>query len=850
MAKLPATFPLLCGTALFLATSAVAQLTPGLYESRYSGNVVSGGGAYPAPTNTRIVRAPYAANSHGLYATGDRYSAMEDGVAVWPPPSEYYPGFQNGVNVGFRYTGYINIPEGSNTVTFLCVFTSGKRLFIDGEQLYWVPMSDWNGVGFKTVTLTTGWHAFDAVFDDNGQNGWGIEWNSPATLLGFGIDWEGRGLRETGANRALYYTFPVDPGDGSLFSCTMPPDMMMLSSPAVSAINAASATVSVSLMLAPDLEGTLWVCHGTTDPGATTNGWTRPLQSIANITHANTETKKYTFDLNGLELGEEYYYRFAFIADNGASCFSAASSPFKTRINIDTLAATDVDAASAILRVRVNEVPDVPGTLCVFYNEGDIFDQTHATREDFLDTITASGVYGIPVTGLTVDTTYSFRHAYDVTGVGLYFADSGLTFTTVDYNTPSTFQWIGGWWDQMTWPRTASWENAAVWQNINNRPRPCPGVPGDRIRLANPVVASLLFTTDTTFGALEFEYTREGDNWGIFQFRPGTPAGTPVTLSLNPGNTANTATIGGYALPNGVVFGETTNVARRDDLRVHLAAPLDIVRNKWGTLTVAFHTPVSGGTADNPVPITVGYINPTWADVRLFLASTNNTFRGDIIMNQTTAGGSASLYIGDGGWSNQSGWAFYSREAHDAMFGDAANKVILRNGAVMSLYNPNNTAVLDRTVLGPGVIRATSFDSNHDTHAVVNNVVARNLHLGARAKLSPAEDAATIGTMRLSAASFACDRGATFNVKIKPNGVCDKFVFDIPGDIRMNGARVVIDDSALSAAPREANATWTFATVNTGAEFSGSLRASPGYVVRNAGNSLVIQRQANIFMLK
>jgi hypothetical protein len=102
----------------------------------------------------------------------------------------------------------------------------------------------------------------------------------------------------------------------------------------------------------------------------------------------------------------------------------------------------------------------------------------------------------------------------------------------------------------------------------------------------------------------------------------------------------------------------------------------------------------------------------------------------------------------------------------------------------------------------------------------------------------------------LRGSDLVCDPAATFSVKIKPDGKCDNFLLDFDGEIQLNGARVLIDDTALASAPQAAK-TWTLATISGGGEFIGGLRGSNGYIVLQDGGKLVITRTpGTLFMVK
>ena len=820
----------LCGTILHLATNAAAQLAPGLNESRYNAQYVQTQN-YPAPNPVRVVRAPYAANMWGDGTDRGNWTPKfeappNDPGDQWPPPAGLYGDrllFNNGNGTTFFYSGYIFIGEGSNTVSFISRFDGGKRLLIDGVQIF--RENAWDSHALKTVPLATGWHTFELWTDDNNQSGFGNAWwpSPTGSRIGFGVDWEGRG-----STNLDDYEFPVDDDLGSLFSATKPNGVVVFPTPTVSAVNAASASVSISIVLNPADEGTLYLClDDVSDKGATTNNWQSLIEYDGAIV-TDGQPNTYVIGLSNLALGAEYHYRFAFAFDGGGVCVSDESQPFATRVNIESRAPIQMDVTSFLLPANFSVAPDVAGTFCVFYNEGATFDPLAATRTDYLPTIAAAGVCEIAVSGLAPSTVYSYRHAYDVPGYGLWFAGGERTFETVPYDAPSRFQWAADWWGNWRpWPHEAYLEEAVIWRNLDNRPRPFPGVAGDVIQLAYPVRANILLTNDIAFAAFESTQTARENNWGRINFLPRTPVGTSVTLTLDPGDRADAAWLGGRAVPNSLIFGEINDTGRRNDLRVHLAAPLRVYGTDWGRHMFAFYCPVSGGTEQSPVPITVEYYNPNWIVLQFCLANANNTFYGDITVN----GSEASLFIGNCGWAENDqigGWPYYEYNAHDGMLGDPANKIILRNNAGIYTANDLGTFVFNRTLLGNGTLRSSKLNYSHGaTSIAINENIRSTLRLGVGANLSPGEGDA-VGKLTLWGSDFSCETGATFTVKVKPAGVRDTFVFDFDGTLNFNGASVLVDASAFGDTRIPAGTSWTFLTTAAPADFTGAFK-SPGY---------------------
>ena len=313
---------IICGTVVHFAADAAAQITPGLLESRYSGRYAANPNNVPDPTSVdhRVVPAPYGANAWGDLddpnnpyldnnQTGD-VNYTVPGSDGWPPE---YGGWSH--NTTFRYTGYIHIPEGSNTVTFVSQFNNAKCLFIDDVIVY--QNDTWNGLGSATVYLATGWHKFDLRNDltsgDFGPHSPWVGWTWHPDKYGFAIDWNG-----SPTSQPANFVFPIDPGDGSLFSATRPPGLVNFYTPAATQIDQSSATFSVSLATDAYDSGTLWLCYGSGIPPVfTTNGWEfAPVAwSGGKIMHTDNDPQTYAFPVSGLSSDTEYHYMFAFESD-------------------------------------------------------------------------------------------------------------------------------------------------------------------------------------------------------------------------------------------------------------------------------------------------------------------------------------------------------------------------------------------------------------------------------------------------------------------------------------------------------------------------------------------------------
>lgn len=115
------------------------------------------------------------------------------------------------------YSGYIwNRTDADVTWTFAENFDDYARLWIDDALV--LSGASWNDIVLGTVTLTPGPHKFEARFGQ-AAGGAGPSTNTAdipqgwANKIGFAVDYQGRGERV-----AANFEFPIDPGDGSLFT--------------------------------------------------------------------------------------------------------------------------------------------------------------------------------------------------------------------------------------------------------------------------------------------------------------------------------------------------------------------------------------------------------------------------------------------------------------------------------------------------------------------------------------------------------------------------------------------------------------------------------------------------------
>ena len=419
---------------------------------------------------------------------------------------------------------------------------------------------------------------------------------------------------------------------------------------------------------------------------------------------------------------------------------------------------------------------------------------------------------------------------------------------------PSHFAWANANGAYAT--TNVNWDAPGLWLNLDGAPRTQPGVAGDVLEVPySGEPWTLQLTNDVTFGSLYVG--AESQFWGDMEIVNGAPWGPPVTLTLDAGEFGESV-IDAYCSPRVFRLGSFYVHSSHDNLLLRLASPLKIVMASWqpANRTFSLNAPISGGTELNPVPITFTHRpNPGWSLVeqKAYLGNFN-TFRGDIAVEQNEPAFPLSLTLGIA--NNQSGHGSFP--ADDRMFGDPANTVTLRGGASLRFHTPDNDFVLNRSVFGDGKIEATAIVGTGTFYDYESEWfferAPRTLRLGEDSILSPGEGNA-VGALTLSGADLECAPGAVLSVKIQPGGICDQFLFDIPGQIQMSGAFVEIDDSAVQSI--SGGAAWTFAVASDpGAHISGNLRASPGYNIRcdideeTGAETLVIFRPHFIMLLR
>lgn len=283
----------------------------------FTGGVTLASGRFVALHDSALGTGPVLLNGGTLELTGVQAGLWEgelygaQNTADPNPKSAIHDGLRMAqTNTGWGtaqtwvYTGQLYVHEnpstpGSRTVTFGCNNDEFDRLIINGQTI--INDASYTRCALATITLDQGWHDIELRVGNssggggpNGADGW------PRTM-GFGIDWEGRGVTDVGN-----FTIPADPGDASLLRIGPP------ISPCVGSFTWHGGTIATSL-------GSDAVLHV---EGAFTKTGNGP----------------YTFDFNGTgESGKTYLLATFDTTDFSAADFSAANLPVSTEGPFDAI---------------------------------------------------------------------------------------------------------------------------------------------------------------------------------------------------------------------------------------------------------------------------------------------------------------------------------------------------------------------------------------------------------------------------------------------------------------------------------------------------------------------------------
>ncbi len=780
-------FALFCGSAMLLATNTFAQITPGLVEWRYGGRNVEWPDWAPGTVEERIVPAPYAANAWGSDTTGFDVNYTVPGY--WPPE---WPGYNRAINGGwgndmtFRYFGYINIPEGSNTVTFASSFDDGKRLYIDDISVMY--NKEWNWTASATLTLSTGWHKFELRID-NGDGGFGPPggdslWHPDR--IGFGIDWNGGPASNPGN-----FVFPVNTAEHTIFSTTAPLDRVVVGMSDAIQIGSTMATIPCTLQINASNPGSLRVYYGILDGGATAGQWAHETPPMA-----VTDSGDFALSLAGLLFNTDYYFRAAFISNSGVTNFASQTFTFKTGVTVLASPAYR-DSGAMFFTANLPVAPPESGVLCVFYDTSDkSANNDWALRADYTGAISA-GDHEMTVATLAADQTYWYRYAF-ISDIGSHTNYSANVFSVLnaDVNIPCDFAW------RELNNADIALENPRAWRNLANLPHTIPGtIVGDTISMRDGSNRGRTFwlNADASLAAIYVGHNDWHDgNWHTFT------TSTASTLNLQTTNPAEPFLLD-YLCFGGVTFA--------NNLRLQIPQPALFRKSEAHETHLVFAGPVSG----NPGTLTFDSAYNDYSKFFVYMQNAASDFTGDIHLI-ARAGGQVRFYCGYDRWGDK----VY---ADDAFLGNPANAVFFETpNTSFTIYKNNNIGkprefILNRTFHGIGQIKCVEMDGWHNAW----NDWPHPLDIGPNAKFYPGTPDAA-GTLELWTNDLTIDPGATFAVRVSPTpNVSDSMLFSLRttsnnNNVNSSGAtlnlagRVVLTPFDPGAAIHSGT-TWTIATI-------------------------------------
>lgn len=408
------------------------------------------------------------------------------------------------------------------------------------------------------------------------------------------------------------------------------------------------------------------------------------------------------------------------------------------------------------------------------------------------------GAYALAVSNLALNATYFVRHALS-NSAGEHLSLDVASFATRPWDTPDTFTWAA---------TNAPWFAESAWSHDTPYARAVPQVAGDAavVDAVSTYAAqagvdkTLLLTQDAALGSLT---VRNGYGRTVSVNATNGPA--TLVFDAGPGRTNLWDSPGQL---NTFQFGSSLS---NSALTIEFRRPTLFRRSSAWTLTFLSYARWAGGSAESPSDILLCTTGDEYCQMDVYLLNTNNTFRGDLCVGDTLPYSSSTrLVVGYGATAGQ-----------DAMLGDAANQIRLRNKATLHYISGDAApAVLARRVSGSGAVTAS-----------------KALHLSAAAVLTPAARSGPgVGTLAVAAAALTSDPAARFELRLSStNGVSDRLAFTVGAPLTLSGH---LDLTPLDDGPAAAAPAWPVITVATNApSFTCSLTRTPGYRLTTAGDA-------------
>jgi len=427
---------------------------------------------------------------------------------------------------------------------------------------------------------------------------------------------------------------------------------------------------------------------------------------------------------------------------------------------------------------------------------------------DYPQTVTSAGAVSVTISGLTLGSPTYVRAAATSSG-HTEFATSSGQFTTRALSAANTFTWLGA---------DGDWSVAANWFNPTCYARLVPGYAGDTViaDVSGTKGKAIYLAADQTVGFVDAQLQSGSYNTPLRFYA----FDAPVTLTLDPGSVDTTSRISTSVSNPQVVFG---NQFATNQLTVALAGPLEIwCPNASGGNSTYVNCKLTGGTVENPCPITLRAHDNYWRVTAFYLDNVANDFVGDIYVGSAAAcSGRCFLHVGGNDCRT------------DAVLGNVANRVFLRNTSVLNYLGNwrNQTAVCNRTVLGNGTIRSAT-----STNGDVNDNQTYPLQLSATARLEPQSASGEgYGTISFLAKSLAFDADATIQLDLDPaGGTGDAIAVKVSEAFTLGGKLEITDKSAKA----KSGMSWTIATIDASCtSFVNGWKRPSGYEISTAGNA-------------
>lgn len=267
---------------------------------------------------------------------------------------------------------------------------------------------------------------------------------------------------------------------------------------------------------------------------------------------------------------------------------------------------------------------------------------------------------------------------------------------------------------------------------------------------------------------------------------------------------------------------------------------------------------ITGGTENEPCSIT---ISATAGDTfyRFSPRNINNDFVGDIILHSTWM--RCGLHLGAALESNLPGNnnGYNSWDPKDEFLGDPANRIIMTHPSCrLAIHNANANGgfVINRTILGTGMIRASQMPWWNANEEDASNG-RHNLYFGSRCVLSPGFNAADlplinaglasigifdqwnprpvppvvegVGVLTLRGANLNMDSATRVILNVTPDsGVNDSIALQFDGAVNFNRAVLEIVEQGHI----RVGTTWTiFTTAEFVPTLDGTFKTPLGYKV-------------------